>query len=326
MQDRVLPIAYFVLQLLGGHIGLPLLVLTFLLSRKVPRRPTVINLCIVWILYSVTYCLSLYGRNNFKSNPPQQLCFVQAAMVHGAPCMAVVAVLIVVVKIWSTFYEPWKSIHLDRLPQWAKSCAILLPPYVVFAVFSIIAGIMGMRRPESIYVSNHIYCTTDINALYWATPLFCGIVLLGITGFEVAIILRYYKGWRLIKKLSPDAETRAKEISPWVRAAIFFLNSWLALGVSITFMAQAENPLLYIVQALLPLVAFLICGLLQKDILQAWFTDDKLDGVPETSARHTVRHAGISPAESIFVITISSVAATSPVYTISSCGAIECVV
>ncbi len=54
---RNLTSVFFAIHLAGGHIGLPILVATFLLSKTANRHPTVINFCIIWILYSIIYCL-----------------------------------------------------------------------------------------------------------------------------------------------------------------------------------------------------------------------------------------------------------------------------
>lgn len=48
---------FFGLHIVGGHVGLPILVLTFLFSKKVSRHPTIVNFCVTWILYSVSFCL-----------------------------------------------------------------------------------------------------------------------------------------------------------------------------------------------------------------------------------------------------------------------------
>ena len=47
----------FALQLSGGHIGLPLLILMFVLSKRTYRPASVINFCFAWIVYSVSYSL-----------------------------------------------------------------------------------------------------------------------------------------------------------------------------------------------------------------------------------------------------------------------------
>ncbi|EMD41913.1 hypothetical protein CERSUDRAFT_90499 [Gelatoporia subvermispora B] len=180
---------------------------------------------------SQRFGILLYGGNNFKSNPPKRLCAVQAAMVHGAPCMSVMPN-----PIYSELHEFDDSmIFRAVVAVFVVVLKMLLPPYVTFAIFSVAAGVVGARHPETIYVSNSIYCTIDNTKLYWAVPLFTAIILLGISCFEVAAMARYLKGWRDVKKLCPDAKTRAQEISPWIRAATFVLNSWLALGLSMHF-------------------------------------------------------------------------------------------
>ena len=48
---------FFAIHLAGGHIGLPILVGTFLFSKTAKRHPTIVNFCVTWIFYSVIYCL-----------------------------------------------------------------------------------------------------------------------------------------------------------------------------------------------------------------------------------------------------------------------------
>ena len=49
---------YVGLHIAGGHVGMPVLVLLFLCSKRIQRPVTVINFCITWILFSMSYCLS----------------------------------------------------------------------------------------------------------------------------------------------------------------------------------------------------------------------------------------------------------------------------
>ena len=48
---------FFAIHLAGGHIGLPILVATFVFSKTAKRPLTVINFCIIWIFYSIIYCI-----------------------------------------------------------------------------------------------------------------------------------------------------------------------------------------------------------------------------------------------------------------------------
>jgi len=49
--------AFIALLALGGQVGLPILVLTFLRSKKLNRRSTFVNFCITVIIYSLVFCI-----------------------------------------------------------------------------------------------------------------------------------------------------------------------------------------------------------------------------------------------------------------------------
>ena len=49
--------AFIALLALGGQIGLPILVLTFLRSKRLNRRSTFVNFCITLIIYSIALSL-----------------------------------------------------------------------------------------------------------------------------------------------------------------------------------------------------------------------------------------------------------------------------
>ena len=44
-------------QIAAGHVGLPILVATFLLAKSVTRHPTLINMCITWIISGISSAL-----------------------------------------------------------------------------------------------------------------------------------------------------------------------------------------------------------------------------------------------------------------------------
>ncbi|KAL6310177.1 hypothetical protein BKA93DRAFT_187823 [Sparassis latifolia] len=145
---RSLTPVYLALHIVGGHIALPILVFIYLVSKKVRahRHPTVVNFCVTWIIYSVTYCLLAYGGNNYDETPPERLCIVQAAMIYGAPSMAVVAGLILVLYLWDTFHGHWKFLNL------------------------------GITQPEKVSAENGLYCTLRTGDFRpYVGPVFCGL-------------------------------------------------------------------------------------------------------------------------------------------------------
>ncbi len=49
--------AYLGLHISGGLVGLPLLILTLLFCDEIPRQPDLINFCITWVIFSISYIL-----------------------------------------------------------------------------------------------------------------------------------------------------------------------------------------------------------------------------------------------------------------------------
>ncbi|KZT41827.1 hypothetical protein SISSUDRAFT_1059137 [Sistotremastrum suecicum HHB10207 ss-3] len=59
--QRLFNWVYIILQVLGGQIGLPILLVTFTLSRTVRRQLVVSSFCFTWIISSVSFSLSMYA-------------------------------------------------------------------------------------------------------------------------------------------------------------------------------------------------------------------------------------------------------------------------
>ncbi|KAH9944229.1 uncharacterized protein BXZ73DRAFT_96718 [Epithele typhae] len=252
---------FFAIHLVGGHIGLPLLVVTFLFSKTAKRHPTIINFCVTWIIYSVIYCL-----------------------------MAVVAGLAVVLQIWTTFLEPWKEARLASVPRWIKLVAIIVPPYLTFIAFSVSAAYYGSTHPEWVGVKNGLYCgLLHGNFEMFAVPVFCSVFLLS-SSVSMATIAAWYRGRANIIKDFPLADRRKPSLSPWCRAALFLIYAALTLAACIMDLKQDMNVLGYMVQAALPLAAFLIFGfqklwlVLDLDVQLPHFSD--FHGVDTPIATH----------------------------------------
>ena len=68
---------YLAIQIIGGHILLPLLVITILLKKTVNRHPVFVNFCVSWIFSSVVYsmlcvCLCFLFLSQQHSDPPTE--------------------------------------------------------------------------------------------------------------------------------------------------------------------------------------------------------------------------------------------------------------
>ncbi|KAI0068130.1 hypothetical protein BV25DRAFT_523845 [Artomyces pyxidatus] len=69
--------AFAALLILGGQVGLPILVLTCFISKRLHKHATIINFCITMIIYSVVFCLL---STAYSATPTQPL---RCTSVHG---------------------------------------------------------------------------------------------------------------------------------------------------------------------------------------------------------------------------------------------------
>ncbi|EJC98688.1 uncharacterized protein FOMMEDRAFT_161520 [Fomitiporia mediterranea MF3/22] len=279
---------WLTLHIAGGQIGLPIIVLTFIFGPKSAGRQryvTLINFCITWIIYSVVYCILLYsGQAGTNQDGPSSLCLAQAALIHGAPPMCAVAGLEMVLQLWfvqrcihrSSFPYIWK------LPSPLLNFLIILPPYVAFMGFSLLALGHGIHEEDLILSVNHVYCSTQNYRFSLIVPIFCAIVMAAIIVVEAIIWYNWYKTRKEVDDLLAKNQTdeligiageyqhRRLSISISIRVGLFSLYSIATLSACIVFVSNMPSSFPYMVEACLPMAAFLLFGT-QRDTLELWF-------------------------------------------------------
>jgi len=256
---------YLALLISGGQIGLPAIVLTASMCRKVTWHPTIINFCITWIVYSIIYCLYLYTGAG-KDNLHLKICRVQASLIHGAAPMAVVATLAIVLNTWTTM-QCLQSTVLSRVPRMLYLTLMLGTPYLVFAVFSVRAGTFVMSQPQSVY-SNGLYCIIQLGRPAVAVPFFCATVMVIILALEAVITIQCYRQWKIIKKSFPLV-TRTTSRPLCFRIGLFCLYSCVTLTSAILFLIDAQTEVTYMLPAALPLGALIVFGL-REGVISSW--------------------------------------------------------
>lgn len=260
---------YLFLLIAGGHVLLPVIITTALLHRKLCWHPTLINLCVTWVVYSIVHCLYLYTGNGV--NPRSQtVCTAQAAMIYGAGPMATIAVVGVAIHTWTTM-QNFEHHFAEKFPRWLCRFLMISPPYMVFAGFSIGASILTKLQNGSAQPFNGLFCTSYVHSLALAVPGFCVAMMALVLCFEAAITIQYYHRWKRIKKSFPLLAPRRPSTTLIFRVGLFFLYSWVALMAAIVFLTKQPIAETYhVVPAALPLASALVFGL-QKDMLYAWF-------------------------------------------------------
>ncbi|KDQ31074.1 hypothetical protein PLEOSDRAFT_1111659 [Pleurotus ostreatus PC15] len=261
---------FFALHLAGGHIGLPILLLTFIFAKNVVRHPTLLNFCITWIIFSISYCIRLYSSIYHNVTTDSFDCKVQAIMVHGAPPMAAVAGLFVVIQVFTALYFPSPPSPLK--PRWPATLWLLLTlilPYVAFCMFALPTAILIEQYPESLISLNALYCTTDKEPFRrFGVPMFCTVILVLVIGLELAIGVRYCLIRSRISRVFPLAN-RQTSASMCARVGIFNAYSIITLSAGIFFLSGTESPWPFMVQAALPLTAVIVFGT-QRDLFITW--------------------------------------------------------
>ncbi|OAX43034.1 hypothetical protein K503DRAFT_242581 [Rhizopogon vinicolor AM-OR11-026] len=229
--EYLVPVYLFLL-ITGGHVLLPIIIATALVHKKLSWHPTLINLCITWVLFSVIHCLYLYaGGDRYDGYGYRTICLVQAAMLYGSSPMAIVAGLCVVIHAWTTI-QPCERSFDEKFPRWLCRFLIISPPYIVFAGFSIGAGILINQHQDVANPSNGLFCKIHVEYLTLPVPVFCAVVMILVLCFEVAITIRYYQRWKRIKNSFP-LMARRPSTSLVFRVGLFCLYSWTALVHSV---------------------------------------------------------------------------------------------
>ncbi|TDL26181.1 hypothetical protein BD410DRAFT_826041 [Rickenella mellea] len=252
------------LQVIGGQVALPLFVGTVLISRKlrVKTCPTLINFCITWIIYSVIYCLTIYDRQRDVLNSRRVLCTTQAIMVHGVVPMVATSYVFLVLHIWNALGLPgstWSGTH-----RRATAMTMIAMPYIVFLLFSVASVVVVVNSPDTLSQSNSYFCTLVYKPLMQSVPAVAAILVLVALTIEVGIFAKIFSRMR-----DQNGKIDRSAFSMVIRIGVFSVFAIVAMVTCMAFVVGSEHPLLYIVQASLPLVVFLVFAT-RRDLILTW--------------------------------------------------------
>ncbi|KAF8487988.1 hypothetical protein JB92DRAFT_3018720, partial [Gautieria morchelliformis] len=206
---------YRALQILGGHILLPIRLLFSIFSKTAQRDLTFLNCCFTWIFSSITFSVGVYrlGPAGLFYGVPlpfihsDQECLNQAALVSGAQAMTDIAMCALIVQLWFDFKA---AIHGPRTPRqipWTRA-TLLAAPYMALLAFSLLASqksfyCMLFDKPTFL-VSQYavllsILIAYIIHILYrrWRFFKRTGLKALGVP-FSVAIRVVIFCAYRLV--------------------------------------------------------------------------------------------------------------------------------
>ncbi|KAJ3490687.1 hypothetical protein NLI96_g1259 [Meripilus lineatus] len=149
--------AWIFFQIAAGHVLLPILAATLLLSRP-KRTPLVTNVCITWIITSIISSLLFYVGEHVGPEPSRGLCVAQASLMDAVPMMTSTALLSLTYHVWYSF----DSGKTAEKPRMRKGVLVLLMfvPYVMLALFFGVAYQIANTHPDDVNrAQQYFYCS-----------------------------------------------------------------------------------------------------------------------------------------------------------------------
>ncbi|KAF8483021.1 hypothetical protein JB92DRAFT_3034206 [Gautieria morchelliformis] len=293
---------YRALQIIGGHIGLPILLLFSIFSKTAQRDLTFLNFCLTWVFSSVTSSVGLYrlgpASQSFGTTLPfihsDQECLNQAALVSGAQAMTDTAMCALIVQLWFDFRA---AIHGPRSPRqirWTRAMVDLIRHHLSLVFMTPFlttpASHSALRFPERLFpLQTNFYCLLfdEKPSLISQYTILLSILIVTLI-FDACIIHILYRRWRFFQRTAEKA--LGIPLSVAFRVVIFcayrlvvavaYVATMLnTQGIKVLGGPNGSNEFAFFIpvwvdmlQAGTPLVAFLIFGTSKEflDALMFW--------------------------------------------------------
>ncbi|KAJ7134659.1 hypothetical protein C8R44DRAFT_730039 [Mycena epipterygia] len=248
--------------LVSNTILLPILVATFLFSRRAKRHPTLVNVCMTWIFSGVFSLLLFYAGQQSGPEPQKGLCIAQTSLLYGITPMWSVAVLVLLYNMVLGVNNP-KATGVSR----PKMIAMLSAPYVVQIAFSGATLAESLRHPEMVNRAHRFfYCALRFPVLSFAMALFTGVVGLGIGVLMLYLTVKLYRNWHGMRDAGRPSGI---DVQFLVRVLIFSMYIVFGFAVNIISMVAPHNLAPDLYAATIGTVVFLVFGT-QADVLRTW--------------------------------------------------------
>ncbi|KZS96265.1 hypothetical protein SISNIDRAFT_482851 [Sistotremastrum niveocremeum HHB9708] len=314
---------YIIIQILGGQIGLPLLLLTFIFSRSVRRDIVVGNFCLTWIISSVSFSLVMYSTLLGERAVSSGLCLLQSVLIEACQAMLVyfsMNPLATAVSTFSLAFNLWMVMQRPRLTAQLKWQMLLcLPSYIVFFTIVVIAFLRGtdpsVDGPNSA-VPAAFYCiivedggvSNDPNVIFRTLVsiyIFSAILLGSTFIFEALVLYSIVIRKRHWQPIFQGTFIRVGlfvlyRLVPFVMEPFVIKNpdSILSQGPGRSAPSTVYARAYEIIQAAVPLVAFCVLAS-APDVLSAWGLwrrerdNEEVSATPLPSSDTTVFSPGI---------------------------------
>jgi hypothetical protein len=247
--------------LVANTVLLPLLVATFLFSKRAKRHPTLVNVCMTWILSGIFSLLLFYAGQARGPEPQKALCIAQTSLLYGITPMWATSGLVLLCHMILVIHNPTASVGRFKM------VLMLSAPYIVQIGFSITALIGSLQHPE--HVSRHLrffYCALHWRQLSMAMTLFTAIIGAAITITMIHLAVLLYRNWHGFRHAG-----RPSHVHGQLLLRVFIFGGYIVFGfaVNIISMVAPHNLAPDMYAATIGTVVFLVFAT-QADVLRTW--------------------------------------------------------
>ncbi|KAI5119065.1 hypothetical protein M0805_001524 [Coniferiporia weirii] len=249
------------LHIIGGHVGIPLALVTMILTKTVRQRhPTLINLLVAWIVYATANLILVYSGEQRKQEPSHDLCLVQASLIYGSTVSVAAAMLALVLQLWMEF----RGAGLAKNPRSVfTNIQLLLLPWVFFLFIGTGCIAYGIKNPSRVSIKFKFYCTLSSSAVIYVVCAFTLPFVATTLAFQSSVLWTLYKASRQFRTVNQTSYYLM------LRATAATIYLFITFIVSIVIVLLPESIFAYLFIATLPLAIFLVFGT-QKENLRAW--------------------------------------------------------
>jgi len=281
---------WFLFQIGGGQVLMPVLIATFLFSRA-QRHITLVNFCACFVLTGLFSSLLLYAGQLTGPEPDLTLCIFQAAASDSLPPLWATALLMFVLHIRHAITnlenKEAKSGEEDR----TRTYIAVVIPYVVFFVFLTTGCILASLHPDGVTRADRVlYCDiTNSDAYDAASASFSAIVALVSLILTVPIVRHLLRVYPWFRKMSNA--TASHQLGIRLCVFLVFVTIGIVFGVWSNFNdVNASVRDMYI--SSVPVAIFAVFGS-QNDVVAVWCFWRRLkyksgSGDSEATSRSTI--------------------------------------
>ncbi|TFK56127.1 hypothetical protein OE88DRAFT_712810 [Heliocybe sulcata] len=166
--NHTLTIVWLVLNIWPSHLGLPVLVATIYLSRRVYRNPTFLSMCITWWIDGLASSLLFWSGHQTGSDPSYGLCLAQASLLYGVPAMTALSGFFLIHTLFYSLDRPPSTGPETSSREWNRTTYYkLVTPYAIWLASLVVAIIVGRAFPELVSRDQHyFFCAVNSKPLH----------------------------------------------------------------------------------------------------------------------------------------------------------------